>query len=77
MAASMQSAVVIGGGMAGLATAEVLSIHFGRVVVVDKDSQQTGLLGVSSVDAWRTGSKARPGVLQVIDLPVQACNIWL
>lgn len=30
-------AVVIGGSMAGLATARVLSDHFGRVTVVERD----------------------------------------
>jgi 2-polyprenyl-6-methoxyphenol hydroxylase-like FAD-dependent oxidoreductase len=59
-----QTAIVIGGGMGGLATAQVLSNHFSNVVVIEKD-QPESLHGLSAVDIWRQGSPARPGVSQV------------
>ena len=58
------SAIVIGGGLSGLATAQVLSKHFSSVVLIEKDEPQS-LQGLSAVEAWRLGNKARPGVTQV------------
>ncbi len=45
-----QTAVVIGGGLGGLATAQVLSKHF-SVVLVEKDEPKS-LMGSSAVDVW-------------------------
>jgi phytoene dehydrogenase-like protein len=59
-----QTAIVIGGGMGGLATAQVLSTHFTSVVLIEKDQPQP-LQGLSAVEAWRMGVEARPGVSQV------------
>ena len=58
-----QTAVVIGSGMAGLVTAQVLSKHFDSVIVIEKDHPMD-LLELTSLDAARMDS-ARPGVQQV------------
>lgn len=80
--ASMQhAAVVIGSGMGGLAVAQVLTKHFGSVVVIDKD-QPDSLMDSTCVEAWQDdtqeGPKARPGVLQVSTATaVELCNVHL
>lgn len=58
------TAVVVGSGMCGLATAEVLSQHFAKVIVLEKD-QPLHLLERTALDAARMENKARPGVHQV------------
>jgi glycine/D-amino acid oxidase-like deaminating enzyme len=58
------NAVVIGSGMCGLATAKVLTKHFAKVTVVERDQPQA-LLAQSALDAARMENKARPGVAQV------------
>ena len=58
-------AIVIGSGMGGLAAAQVLSKHFDRVTVIEKDDPHD-ILGLSSVEVARLQSKGRPGVHQVI-----------
>ena len=37
-----ERAVVVGGGMAGLFAARVLSEHFGEVIVLDRDHEPEG-----------------------------------
>jgi 2-polyprenyl-6-methoxyphenol hydroxylase-like FAD-dependent oxidoreductase len=59
-----QKAVVIGSGMGGLATAQVLSRCFQQVVVVERDEPQP-LMEQSAVDAAHQEELARPGVKQV------------
>ena len=66
-----KTAIVIGGGMGGLATAQVLSKHFSSVVLIEKDQPQS-LQGLSAVEVWRQGIKARPGVTQVTCM--HTCN---
>jgi hypothetical protein len=68
------TAIVIGGGMGGLATAQVLSKHFTSFVLIEKDQPQS-LQGLSAVETWRMGVKARPGVSQVSCM--HTCNTKL
>jgi hypothetical protein len=58
-----QKAVVIGSGMGGLTTAQVLSRYFEQVVVVERDQPQP-LMEQSAVDAALQEVGARPGVKQ-------------
>jgi len=52
-------AVVIGGGIAGLAAARVLARHFTRVVVLERDQQVEMASPEEAFDGWE-----RPGVPQ-------------
>lgn len=56
-------AIVIGSGMGGLATAQVLSEYFDNVIVIEKDHADK-TMQKSSVEAANTAS-ARHGVMQV------------
>lgn len=69
---AQQQAVVIGSGMGGLSTAQVLSRYFDHVVIVDRDTPQP-LLQQSALDAALMEDAARPGVKQVRQLlPLRA-----
>jgi 2-polyprenyl-6-methoxyphenol hydroxylase-like FAD-dependent oxidoreductase len=59
-----QTAIVIGSGMGGLATAQVLSKHFERVVIIERDDPRK-LLQHTSLEAACMEGQARPGVQQV------------
>lgn len=59
-----QVAIVIGSGLGGLATAQVLSLTFDSVIVLERDKPE-GLLDKTSLDAAKMENRARPGVQQV------------
>jgi 2-polyprenyl-6-methoxyphenol hydroxylase-like FAD-dependent oxidoreductase len=59
-----QVAIVIGSGLGGLATAQVLSLTFDSVIVLERDKPE-GLLEKTSLDAAKMENRARPGVQQV------------
>lgn len=65
-AASNATAIVLGSGIAGLATAEVLSEQFGRVLVLERDHPEANS-AKSAVEIAREDERggARPGVPQV------------
>lgn len=59
-----QVAIVIGSGLGGLATAQVLSLTFDSVIVLERDTPE-GLVDKTSLDAAKMENRARPGVQQV------------
>lgn len=63
MPSSENVALVLGSGMAGLATAQVLSKFFQRVVVLEKDFPEANN-NMSAVEVGNTDDP-RPGVAQV------------
>ncbi len=58
-------AVVIGSGLAGLAAAQVLSEHFQRVLVIERDRPAEN--NEKTAVEIMSDEKARPGVDQVRD----------
>lgn len=64
----MDRAIVIGSGIGGLATAQVLSKHF-SVLLLERDAWSPSAADTSVVTWWK-GQKARPGVYQV------GCRAW-
>src|SRR5262245_4010116 len=55
----MSTAVVLGGGLAGLATARVLERHYPRVLVLERDERAETPFAEDAFHAWE-----RPGVPQ-------------
>src|SRR5262245_43895979 len=55
----MSTAVVLGGGLAGLATARVLERHYPRVLVLERDERAETPFAEDAFHAWE-----RPGVAQ-------------
>jgi len=56
-------AIVIGSGMGGLATAQVLSEYFDNIIVIEKDHAGE-MMEKTSVQTANVAN-ARPGVMQV------------
>lgn len=59
------TALVIGSGMCALATAQVLSRHFQRATVIERDEPLALQQQHDTLYAARLANSARPGVQQV------------
>lgn len=69
---AQHTAIVIGSGMAGLATAQALSKHFDRVLVLERDvdpASDPAIVNKSAVEVASMKPPARPGVSQVNAVP--------
>jgi len=74
MSSSEGVALVLGSGMAGLATAQVLSKFFQRVIVLEKDFPEANN-DMSAVEvANELEHDPRPGVAQVCTACCAACR---